>query len=45
MTIELTEQQWLQVFNLMAFGPYREVQPLLDAMSKQLLVQKQGDSK
>jgi hypothetical protein len=40
MTVDLTEQEWVMIVNLMAFAPYREVQPFIQRISQQLMMQK-----
>jgi hypothetical protein len=40
--VELTEQQWIAALNAMSLAPYREIQPLIEAITKQIMAQKQA---
>ncbi len=40
MKVELTEQEWVAIINLMSFAPYRDAQPFIQKISQQLIEQK-----
>jgi len=44
MRIELTEDEWMRVLNLIGGGPYVQVKPLIDKMVEQFQAQKKAET-
>jgi hypothetical protein len=42
--VEMTEQEWIAVMNMIALAPYRDAQPFIAKMSQQLTAQKETEA-